>query len=238
MSDRRRIASSSRRSGRGARGVVGRARGGRRGRDVRDDDQELESSQREMGGRVHQGRHLHGGRRTGNTRRPRQVHGDGDDGHVRSRARERVRRSGHVRVEEVGEDDHVRPQARARRRARHARRSSGVDSRRCGSDEPPTCLSRGRHGDSERGRSRRVDVGDTSRRSRLLAELDDPRVASGRSRWRSRPRRSTTAVTSSASRTAGTARARSTRSCGRAERPQAPSTSGCFPATSRRRRTA
>ena len=43
--------------------------------------------------------------------RSRQVHVDRDDDHARSRARKRVHRGRHVRLEEVGEDHDVHPEA-------------------------------------------------------------------------------------------------------------------------------
>ena len=46
--------------------------------------------------------------------RSREVHGDRDDDHVRSRARSGCAGAGVLRLEEVGEDHHLRPQARAR----------------------------------------------------------------------------------------------------------------------------
>ena len=113
-----------------------------------------------------------------------------------------VRRIWHVRVEEVGEDDHVRPQARAplvpgtRRDPRASIHAGAVamNLRPVYLVVVTATLSAAALNASTSA-TRAVEDGCSPDARRSSSRL-------GRDQWRSRPKRSTTAVTSSASRTA------------------------------------
>ena len=132
------------------------ARRRRSGRDVQDDHHELGPSQRQVGSRARQGWHLQGVDEREHTR-SRQVLGDRNDGHVRSRDRQRLFRSRRVRVEEVGEDGDFRPQAgdRLLPRTRSGAHSSVHTGAVGGRDDSPTLH---RHGGRSRGQPPRRHV--------------------------------------------------------------------------------